>query len=264
MTLPITSAQAKALIALKRHAPDVKSVVIGAAAVGHYVTLERATADVDLAIILAPQDLDALLTPLGWIRDQRMLQRWHGPDGFKADVLPATAELIEAGKIQLDGDALEMSLVGFDLAFEHALAVPIQGSAETIQVASLASLVVLKMVAWLERSQERRKDLGDLAMILEHGLPADDDCRWDPTHPVGAAQLQYDQQSPFFVGLSVAQIAAVSHRKHVARFLTIMSDAQRSWPSVMAREARYTGEEPDARVENMLRAFEHGLNAPGR
>jgi predicted nucleotidyltransferase len=61
MTLPITPAQATALLALRAHAPDLKFVVIGAAAVGHYVRLERATSDVDLAIVIAPHQLDILL-----------------------------------------------------------------------------------------------------------------------------------------------------------------------------------------------------------
>lgn len=259
MTLPITPAQAKALMALRAHAPDVRFVVIGAAAVGHYVKLDRATGDVDLAIVIAPNQLDTLLAPLGWTRHPRMLQRWNGPDGFKADVLPATAELIQAGRVLLDGDSRVMSLLGFDLVLEHAVAAPIHGFTQTVQVASLASLVVLKMVAWLERSHERLKDLGDLATIFEQALSADDDCRWDHAHPVGAAMLQYDQQSPFFVGLRVAEIAAAPHHAQVDLFLDAMRDERRSWCAIMAREAGYAGRDPEGRVVMMLQAFERGL-----
>jgi hypothetical protein len=104
------------------HAPNLKFVVIGAAAVGHHVKLERPTADVDLAFAIGVDDLSKLLETLGWRRDPRMLQRWRGPDGFVADALPASAELIRAGSVRLDEDDFELSLVGFDLALDHAVA----------------------------------------------------------------------------------------------------------------------------------------------
>ena len=259
MTLPVTRAQAQALVALQSRAPEVRVVVVGAAAVGHHVTLTRATADIDLAIAIAPSDLEALLGPLQWRRDERMRQRWYGPGGFRADVLPTTDELLRAGYVQLDDRSGTMSLVGFDLAFEHAERAPLPGLTAQVFVANLASLVVMKVVAWLERKQERRKDLGDLAAMLEQALAADADCRWDASDPVGAAQLTYDEQSPFFVGFSVATIARDVHRTCVQQFLAAMGDDHQAWPAVMAREAALTGDDPEGRAVAMLNAFVQGF-----
>jgi predicted nucleotidyltransferase len=261
MTLPITSAQGQALLALRVHAPNVKFVVIGAAAVGHYVRLARPTADVDLAIAVGEHDLNELLGTLGWKRDPRMLQRWHGPDGFMVDALPASAELLRAGRVRFDGGDVEMSLIGFDLALDHAVPVLVPGYAQPVYVASLAALVVLKMVAWVERPFLRNKDLGDLAILLEQALAADDDRRWDAAHPVGAAQLEYDQQSPFFVGLSVAEIAQRAHRACVETFLERVGSDQHAWHAVMAREAGYLGEDPEGLVARALAAFETGFRS---
>lgn len=263
MTLHLRPAEASALLKLNECGPHVRFVVIGAVAVGHHVTLSRPTADVDLAIVVAPADLDALLHPLGWQRDPRLKQRWYGPDGFKADVLPAAQELIEAGRVRLDGNNFEMSLVGFDLALEHAELASIVGTSAAVPVASLASLAVLKMVSWLDRPYERRKDLGDLAAILDQGLSDDDDRRWDSHHPVGASQLSFDRQSPYFVGLSVAQVAHSSHRERVMAFLAAIRDERQAWCAVAAQEAGYAGDDPEQRFEAALLAFEKGFEWQG-
>jgi predicted nucleotidyltransferase len=154
-----------------------------------------------------------------------------------------------------------MSLIGFDLALDYAAPVLVPGHAQTVYVASLASLVVLKMVAWVERPFIRNKDLGDLAILLEQALAADDDRRWDRAHPLGAAQLEYDQQSPFFVGLSVADIAQRAHRMCVETFLERISNEQHAWHAVMAREARYVGDDTEERVARALAAFESGFRS---
>lgn len=119
MTLAITPAQARALAALRIGLPGTRLVLIGAAALGHYVQLPRATADLDLAIVLPPAELDRVLGPLGWRRNARIRQRWHGPEGVLADLLPATDELVAAGEVRFDGDHVRMSLAGFDLALRH-------------------------------------------------------------------------------------------------------------------------------------------------
>ncbi len=102
-------------------------------------------------MIVAPEDLDAVLGLCGWQRDPRMLQRWRSPGGAVVDVLPANDALLAAGEIRFGGGAFAMSLVGFDLAMRHTVQVTIPASEACVEVASLAALVVLKIVAWLDR-----------------------------------------------------------------------------------------------------------------
>lgn len=116
-------------------------MLIGTAALGHYSPLTRTTADIDLVIVLAPADLGRVLGPLGWRRDARMRQRWHGPDGVLADLLPATDELVAAREVRFDGDDIRMSLVGFDLALRHTARVPLLVDGTDIEWATLAVLV---------------------------------------------------------------------------------------------------------------------------
>jgi predicted nucleotidyltransferase len=251
MTLAISPAQGDLLAALQR-ADSPRIVVIGATALGHHVKLTRFTADVDLVIVADLEEISQLLEARGWKPDRTEWQRWDC-DNSRIDVLPGTARDLERGFVRVENDDREMSLVGFDLALRHASAVPIPNADETVDVASLASLVVLKMVAWLDRPQQRHKDLGDLACAFNGALDDYDATRWEAP----LVDLAPDDQSAFFIGVDVAKIASAVHRAKVEEFLELVMT--RSWPEVMAREGHLIAEEPGDTARSLLRAFALGL-----
>lgn len=255
MTLALSIEHARELARLRAHEARPDFVLIGAAALGHHVTLARTTSDVDIALVVAPTEIVAMLTSLGWRQHTTVEHRWDGPHGFRADVLPATPELIDAGAVKLDGESRVMSLVGFDLAFAHATEVELPGPGVTVKVASLASIVVLKMVSWLDRPHERTRDLGDLATVLRDALRDDDDRRWDAEHPIGSRGLAFDDQSPFFVGLEVSAIASRRHRDSIDRFVNALTNDSASHAAVMARAAGLRAEDPELRARRMVELF---------
>lgn len=261
MTLPIPNASAVELARLRHAHPELDFVVIGAAALGHHLRLRRVTSDVDLALVVEPVDLPGLLAGLGWSQDARLAHRWYGPDGFIADALPATPALITSGAIEFDAGATRMSLVGYDLVFEHARDVQLPLGGVAVRVASLPTLVVLKMAAWLDRPHERRRDLGDLVQVLCERLSDDDERRWSDIHAVGASKsgLSHDEQSPFFVGLEVAEIARPVHRALVEQFMQRFLAPTSTAPTIAAREAGIRGDEPEERVLADVRAFARGF-----
>lgn len=260
MTLAISASHANQLARLRARSPELRVVMIGAAALGHHVELERVTLDVDLAIVIDPADIQSLLAPLGWTRDRKLAIRWHGPDGFRTDIMPAPPDLLARGAIPMDGGDSEMRVIGFDLALDHATDVALPGTAETISVASLAALVVLKMVAWLDRPTERSKDLGDIALVLEQALPDDDDRRWDASDPVAASGVAHDLQSAYFVGLQVGGVARDHHRE-VEAFLSLVLAEDGHCSAMMARAAGRYALEGDERVRTMLETFRSGVEA---
>lgn len=259
MTLPISIEHARELARLRAHEARPDFVLVGAAALGHHVSLKRKTNDVDLALVVAPGEIEAMLVSLGWRRDASIKHRWHGPDSFRADVLPATPELISAGSVKFDRDTRTMSLVGFDLAFEHASEVDLPGTSSTVKVASLASIVVLKIVAWLDRPYDRSRDLGDLATVFREALGEDDDRRWDDGHPVGSSGLAFYDQSPFLVGLDVRAIARDVHRKSIDEFIEKLLDESGADAAVMARAGDLWGEDADVRAQRLVEMFATGL-----
>ena len=213
MTLAIRPAQATLLAALRR-ARRPRFVVIGATALHHHVPLRRQTADVDLAVVADPEEIAAVLrSQRGWTPDPAHADRWKNGDE-RLDVVPASSALVEAGVVRFERSGKELSLVGFDLALAHTVLVPVLDV--EVEVAELAAIVVLKMIAWLDRPEERRKDLGDLAHVLDRALPDFDEQRWEPP----LVDVEVEDQSAFFVGRSVRAIAQAAHVGHVNEFLT--------------------------------------------
>jgi len=133
-------------------------IVIGAAAVGYHIGMSwRGTLDLDLSVTAGIDKYTPDLEGLGWRRDQNAPQRWYLPEDLIVDVVPAEPSSVRAGRmVWPDGSA--MNLLGFRLAFADAILVEIE-PATHIRVASLRSIVVLKMSAYLDKPWERETDL---------------------------------------------------------------------------------------------------------
>lgn len=258
MTLPVSPAHAAQLAALTMAAPVTRVVVVGATALGHHLPLPRDTKDVDLAMAVAVDEVAPLMATVGWTHDPKELQRWNGPAAFRADVVPASPDLVRRGEVRLDDGARSMSLVGFDLVFQHAERVDLPGTGSQIEVASLSTLVVLKMVAFLDRPHARARDLGDLDHVLENALPEDDERRWD--EPLLTAGVEFDCQSAYFVGQQVAAIAGPHHRMKAEAFVELLTcETGHDWAGITAREAGNRGPDADEAVRRRWAAFRRGL-----
>ncbi len=258
MTFELDDDQAREIAKLREHASHVRCAIVGAVALRHHVPLPRHTADVDLVVDVGVEELWALLGRLGWKQHRRIEHRWTGPGSFVTDVLPASSELIKAGKVRLEGDAKEMSLAGFDVLFEHAPELPIPGYEQTVQVASLATLVILKVAAWLDRPYERTKDLNDLGCILSCALPDDDERRWDGTVPG-----DFEQQSARFVAQQVKQVATREHLDLIDRFLNAVLAESSPWVPDLAKGMGLPRFDSADRVNAALETFRLGLTTGG-
>jgi predicted nucleotidyltransferase len=256
MKVELDENQAREIAKLREHASDVRCAIVGAVAVKHHVPLPRYTADVDLVIDVGIPELWDLLIGLGWTQHEQIDHRWMGPGNFIADILPGSSELIEAGKVLLDVGNKEMNLAGFDVLFAHAAELSIPGYEQTVHVASLATLVILKVAAWLDRPHDRSKDLNDLGCILRDALDADDERRWDGTIPG-----DFDDQSPRFVGQQVRGIATREHLDLIDRFLNTVLAESSPWVSELAKGMRFPPFDSADRVTRQLVAFRQGLDA---
>ena len=152
-------------------------IVIGATArdlVLHYgygTGVERATQDVDFAIELPDwAAFDALkekLAAAGFelTREQHRLKH----EGSVVDIVPFGGVEDEGAFIAWPpkGDVV-MSALGFQEASENADRVQVDNEPELIvPVATPAGMALLKLIAWLDRAQEKRlKDAQDLSYLL--------------------------------------------------------------------------------------------------
>jgi hypothetical protein len=163
-------AQVRSLESLLNAWGQERVVLVGAGAVQCHMEMTwRVTADVDIVVGVDLAEFHDLLEGIsGWQLNPRLEHRIVSPWNIKVDVVPAGPSLRAAGKVVWPRSQHEMQLVGMDLAFKHAVNEPLGNT--SLQVASLPTIVILKMNSWLDNSTERERDLADISHILEEAV----------------------------------------------------------------------------------------------
>ena len=167
MSDPLTREQMQVLTQVRRAWPDRQLVLIGAAALGVQLPMTwRRTSDLDLTVVADARIVAVDLRRLGLERHSKLEQRWHAPGtGVRIDILPASKADLDSGHMVFAESGHVMNLAGFDLAFRHTQALPLDVDT-SIAVATVPVIAVLKMAAWLDRPAERDRDLETSAMSL--------------------------------------------------------------------------------------------------
>lgn len=255
-TTQFTEPQLDALASLRDAAAKSRWAVIGASAILCRLPLQRLTYDIDLAVASSGAELSEALTTAGWKRSERMRQRWER-DRVQVDIVHATDADIANSVADL-GDGFELTVIGFDLAYDEVDPIALRGDL-VVPATRLHAIVLLKMIAWLDR-EERSKDLEDIFFLWDNGLPADDAFRHDQEHPVGAAGLEYDDHGAFYVGWLLGQVARPTHLHWARRFLDKMRDDEGASFARFVRASRVPGDDREQRVRARINAFEQGLD----
>lgn len=214
-----TPEEHEALRALRGLWGDAKISLVGAAALASQMPgFQRQTNDLDVTVAVPLNELPSEIHKLpGWQRHSRFEQRWLSPAGIVVDIIPAGPELLRAGRIRWPSGH-EMSLLGFRHAFSnvHPLAL---GAGQSVNVAAVEVIALLKVVAYLDRPEGRTKDLGDLAFILEQYLPDTDPRRFSDFDNVLAAGISFEAVSAYMLGRDLSAIVNEEEQSALQSFI---------------------------------------------
>jgi predicted nucleotidyltransferase len=231
---------------------DTPFVLIGANALALQVDLEwRQTNDLDFVVSVALEDYPAGLAALpGWHRRREGEHAWLSPTGVRVDVVPAGPGLLDAGSLTWPESGYRMNLIGLRLAFDHHVLVAIDDH-HSVHVAITPAIVVLKMVAFLDRP-EREDDLTDIAQVVECYLGPVDDRRW-------ALPVDFDNASAFALGMDVGGLVNERERHVVTEFLTRAKDEDERTHALLIRNGPSVWREHPEVLFDRLAAFEKGM-----
>lgn len=219
----------------------------------------RRTEDIDLVVAIDHADLQGLterLVAQGWRVTPGVEHQFHAPCSVRLDIVPASEALRALGRLRWPSGHV-MNLAGVDLAFEYNDRVPLIGT-RSIAAATVPVLVMLKMVAWLDRPEERTRDLGDIAFVLDR-YESQEVSWWDEAFDEIRDAVQFEHANAWLMGSALREIAREEHRVLVERFVAAVSD-QDAWPygeMCRLRGAPSTTDPDDLlhRWEVFLRAF---------
>lgn len=255
----LTDEQRAAFAAIRAVWPHERIVLIGAGALRLQKRLSRFTADLDIAVAVDLPDYAAeSLRGAGFRHDPRQPQRWTHDNGVEIDVVPAGHELRARGYVQWPNDH-RMSLEGFEALFASAL--PYAEPELRIEIASVPLIVLLKMVAWLDRPAERTRDLQDLAYLFTDYLDEADDADFERIlAAVHEGHVEHQTAQAFLLGQDVARCegAAQIARSFVQALSTgyrwMLASMQRTGPAALCRDEAF-----EAAWQSFLRGL--GLEA---
>jgi predicted nucleotidyltransferase len=256
----LTASQAADLRALRDHcsALEAELVIIGAIAYQvHFPNESRHTADIDFAVALDLDEfaeLERRLVADGWIRYANREHRWRSPQGTIMDLLPAGPKLREAKQVTWPVSQFTISLVGFEHVFTDAQSVAL-GTDLTLKVISAATLMLLKIVAFMDDPQRRVKDLDDIRGLLTE-YEADSERLFSDV--VIDADLEDIALAPaFLLGIDLKELSTDEERRVVDAFLAATNEENPAWmPFVRARGVGdHVEEDANAQLEVFRRGF---------
>lgn len=230
---------------------------------GHEI--QQATRDIDLAVHVSGWDQFELLTSRlvesgKFTIPSRAAQRLRHVSGYPVDLLPFGG--VEGSQQTITWPPTRdtvMNVIGYPQALQHALTVEVT-TGVIAPVASLASLAVPKMFAWMDRGSADRKDALDVALILRR---YGETLGTEMLHADGAAVLEavgfdYERAGARMLG---QHARAVVGEPTAARLLAHLEDAAIRDRLTIHVAAGYTHTTDQLRLaEQLLDEFCAGLS----
>lgn len=227
----------------------------------------RATRDIDLAVNVSSWDqFDALKTRLidshGFSMGNGAAQRVYYESVYPVDLVPFGGVVEDDGNISWPPDsAIVMNVLGYNEALDSTLKVEVRPGT-VIPVASLASLAMLKVFAWIDRGHRDRKDALDLALLLRRYADTIDagDLHSSEASVLDAVDYDYERAGARILGKHVQQMAApetvgelLSHLQH---------EPTRGRLTIDMAQGLRSSEDPVELADQLLGDFITGLSPP--
>lgn len=129
----------------------------------------RGTKDIDFAIMISSMDeyraLSSSLVEVGFNPVKAPWTFYSEEYNVAIDLLPF-GEIEEKDTVHFNKRYLDLHVLGFKEVLENPEEVYIEE--KIVNIPPLPGMVVLKLVAWSDRPEERENDLADILRIIEH------------------------------------------------------------------------------------------------
>jgi predicted nucleotidyltransferase len=227
----------------------------------------RATRDIDLAVNVSGWDqFDALKNRLidshGFSKGNAAAQRVYYASVYPVDLVPFGGVVDIDSNIKWPPDsAIVMNVLGYNEALDTTLKVEVKPGT-VIPVASLASLAMLKVFAWIDRGHRDRKDAQDLALLLRRYADTIDagDLHHSEAAVLDAVDYDYERAGARILGKHVRQMAAP---RTVGELLSnLQSEPTRNRLTMHMAQTLRSVEDPADLADQLLGDFIAGLSPP--
>ena len=183
------------------------------------------------------------------------------------DIIPYSPGLVEEDRLTWPDKDAVMSTFGMEEAFEYARQEEVTAGL-ALPVVTVPGLILLKMVSYLSRPEERARDLLDIVYCFEQYESAvGQSRRFDYCAGVEMDNkpITFEEAGAFLLGIEVAGVARPKSLQVVRRFLDGVSDEYaKPIGQILTQEKRMLDNEGRRRMlYRLFRVFGAGLNRTG-
>lgn len=246
---------------------DVDFYVIGALAKDMWLSKEkvqtRATRDVDLAIFISEsRDYEEIKSKLIKEHDFKEVSTnafaLLTPYGYPVDLLPfGSVEIDEA--VEVEGDGLtKVHVNGFKEIYQQGMAPILTDEGLTFKVASLASIILLKLIAFDDRPEKRTQDIKDVGIIIRHYFHIESSLIYDKHNDLFTqGDFELIDIAAYVIGRELNTIISDNEtlRNRILDILSLSEKYHHSIPELMAQNAKLTVEQ----AKKILREVAQGI-----
>lgn len=129
----------------------------------------RGTKDIDFAIMISSiKEFEAVVSELeehGFNKVEAPWTMYNPKFNIVIDLLPF-GEIEEKSTVNFNERHTDLHVLGFSEVLKASTSVQIEE--KSINIPSLPGMVILKLIAWSDRPEERDNDLYDILRIIEH------------------------------------------------------------------------------------------------
>jgi predicted nucleotidyltransferase len=250
------------LARLARSPSSPTLALIGASAITLRMPGQYWHATADLDVVFAGDTTDASRILAGQVEgrvDPRFEHRIYTPEGVKVDVLPVVARGVDGRRHRWPVSGIEMNFAGLQHALPHSDSLDVAPGL-VFRVARLYVIALLKIIAYMDDHARRRRDLDDIAHLLEYYAFDDYDRRF--ADDLIDAQENADDAGAYALGRDVGTLAEQDERETVEAFLALA--AQENAPFSPARLMAESSVGPWARHEDARERAQARMAAFGR
>lgn len=160
---------------------EIQYYLIGASAIALELLKEgikpsRGTKDIDFAVMISSmKEYEQIIAALVTKGFNKIAAPWtFYSEKFKVviDLLPF-GEIEEKNTINFNERFIDLHVLGFREVMEEAVHVEIED--KIVNIPPLPGMVILKLIAWSDRPEERENDLADILKIIQHYF----NLKWD-------------------------------------------------------------------------------------
>jgi len=223
----------------------------------------RGTKDVDFGVYIPDSEVYAALKEK-LIADYNYVQSGENafclisPDGIPVDFLPF-GEIENQGKRLIDGKGLTTSKFdGFKEVFDEGVRAVNIGS-QTINICTIPSVVLLKLIAFDDRPEHRVKDPMDISSIITEFPHIESDLLWEEYSYLYDKDISHEEVGTIVLGSEVGKLIC-QNKQLLGRVLKIVQDGIDLNNSLAARMIIDSLNETVSEKQHLLKLFKEGID----